>query len=351
VAGRPDIALVSLGTTMGLRSADEAFASQVRAAGASCELLTVSIGRSGALRRSMALTDLVEGLAARRTARGADAGAVVYSTVTAALLQPARARTAVRFDGIAALNRPGAGGAWQRRRERSVLARAGLLLPWSEPAGDAARAVLAAATPPSVVLPPPVRVAGSPAGDAPDVLAYAANPDKRRLELLCDAWRAAGVPGARLGIGGLDRSEGLRWLAKLGGSEPGGVEWLGVLGHERWLALMAGARAFLNASRHEDWGLAQMEALAAGTPLVTVAAPGANVALPLARELDARLVAGEATAAALGAALRAAIDMSADERERYRSASTALLEPYRDEALAERVEREVLPLLLDPSRA
>jgi glycosyltransferase involved in cell wall biosynthesis len=349
VAGRPDIALVSLGTTMGLRRADEAFASQVRAAGASCEVLPVPIGRSGTLRRSMALTDLVEGLAARRAAGGVEAGAVVYSSVTAGLLQPARDRVAVRFDGIAVLNRPGAGGAWQRRREKAVLSRADLLLPWSEPAADAASAALGAATPPVVVLPPPVPAAARPADDAPDVLAYAANPDKRRLELLCDAWRAAAVPGARLGIGGLDRAEGLRWLRKLGGSEPEGVEWLGALAHERWLALMAGARAFLNASRHEDWGLAQMEALAAGTPLVTVAAPGANAALPLARELDGRLVAGEATGPALGDALRTALDMEDPELERYRSASTAMLEPYREEALAARVEREVLPLLLEPS--
>jgi glycosyltransferase involved in cell wall biosynthesis len=350
VAGRPDIALVSLGTTMGLRLADEALASQLRAAGATCEVLPVAIGAAGALRRSMALTDVVEGLAARRAAAGAQAGAVIYSSVTAALLQPARERTAVRFDGIAAANRPGPGGAWQRRRERTVLAGADLLLPWSDPADDAARELLGEAAPASVVLPPPVSAAARAASGAPEVLAYAANPDKRRLDLLCAAWAAARpAAGTRLGIGGLDREEGLRWLAKLGGAEPEGVEWLGSVDHERWLGLIAGARAFLNASRHEDWGLAQMEALAAGTPLVTVEAPGANAALPLARELEPRLVAGDASAGPLGAALRVALDLDSSERERYRERAAGALAPYREEALAERVEREVLPLLLEPS--
>ena len=111
VAGRPDIALVSLRTTIGWQRADDAFAEHVRAAGATCEVRPIAIGASGRLRRSMALTDLVEALAARRAARGVDARAIVYSSVTAALLQPPRSPSAVRFDAIAALNRPGTGGA------------------------------------------------------------------------------------------------------------------------------------------------------------------------------------------------------------------------------------------------
>ena len=72
---RPDVVLVSLGTTMGLREADEAFARQLRAAGASCEIARVRLGASAQLRRTMALTDVVEALAARRAASPA-AGAV-----------------------------------------------------------------------------------------------------------------------------------------------------------------------------------------------------------------------------------------------------------------------------------
>ena len=142
---------------MGLRRADEAFADQVRAAGATCEVIrcTARAGRPGCGARWRSPTWWRGSAPAARHA-GRDAGAYVYSSVTAALLQPRRAPAAVRFDGIAALNRPGAGGAWQRRRERSVLRSADLLLPWSEPAAEAARRAAGADAGPMVVLPPPV---------------------------------------------------------------------------------------------------------------------------------------------------------------------------------------------------
>jgi len=75
----PDIALVSLGTTPGLRRADEAFAGLARAAGVSCEVVPVRVGGAGRLRRQASATDLVEALAARRATRGVQARAVVYS--------------------------------------------------------------------------------------------------------------------------------------------------------------------------------------------------------------------------------------------------------------------------------
>ena len=346
--GRADIALVSLDTTMGLRSADEALAAQVEAAGASCELVRVRIGISGRLRRTMALTDLVEARAARRAARGVDARAVVYSTVTAALLQPLRAPYAVRFDGIAATNRPGIGGAWQRRREQRVLAGAALLLPWSE-AARAAASVAAGSAAPAVVLPPPVLSADRPQAGAPDAVAYAANPDKRGLDLLCEAWAAAAPPGARLGISGLDRAEGVRWLRKLGTAEPAGVEWLPSMDPAAWRSLVSGARVFVNASRIEDWGIAQMEALASGTPLVTLPTPGPNPALALARELAPELVAGERTTNALAGALRAGLALDGPTRERYAARAAGMLEPYREESLRRTVAEDVLPRLLASS--
>ena len=118
----PDIALVSLGTTPGLRRSDEAFAQLVRGAGASCEIVRVRIGAAGRLRRHIAVTDLVEALAARRSARGVEARAIVFSTVTAAFLQRPSVPYGVRFDSPAALNRPGPGergsGRWSAMRSR-----------------------------------------------------------------------------------------------------------------------------------------------------------------------------------------------------------------------------------------
>ena len=55
-------------------------------------------------------------------------------------------------------------------------------------------------------------------------------------------------------------------------------------------ALLRRARVFVCAPRREDYGIAQLEALADGCQLVTTPAPGPYAALPIARRLDARLV-------------------------------------------------------------
>jgi glycosyltransferase involved in cell wall biosynthesis len=344
VSGRADIALVSLGTTMGWRRADEGFAELVREAGASCQVVPVRIGASGRLRRSMALTDLVEAGAARRSAAGIRARAVVYSSVTAALLQRPPGPYAVRFDTVAALNRPGLGGAWQRRREKRVLAGARLLLPWSEPADLAARAVLGGG-PQSAVVPPPVPEVEPRTERDLDAAAYAGNPDKRGLDLLCRAWAAA-PRGARLVVGGIDAEAARRFLHRRGVPEPEGVEWAGHLPAEQWLRTVARARLLVNASRYEDWGLAQMEALAAGTPLATVPTPGPNVALPLARRLGPELVAAELGAEPLVRAVRAGLSLDEEARAAYAARARELLAPYRREAVARVVRDEVVPALL-----
>jgi len=340
---------------MGWRRADEALAEHIEATGASCELRPLLLGTlARQMQRTMATTDLVQALAARRAARGIDARAVIYSSITAALLQPLRRPHAVRFDTIAALSRPGAGGAWQRRRERSVLGRADLLLPWSEAAGEAARRAVGKArgagtsdpAPETVVLPCVVDQPSGRAADAPDATAYAANPEKRGLELLCAAWAAGAPEGARLVVGGIERADALRWLARHGVAEPSGVEFAGALPRERWTALVAGSRIYLSAARYEDWGIAQMEALAAGVPLVTVPTPGPNVALPLARQLAPALVAAGSTASALAAAIRAGLALDASARAEYAAAARALLAPYSDAALRATVADRVVPALL-----
>jgi glycosyltransferase involved in cell wall biosynthesis len=341
-----DIAIVSLGTTMGWRRGDEALAEHIEAAGASCELRPMRLGAARRLQRSMALTDVVQALASRRAARGVDARAVIYSSITAALLQPLRRPHAVRFDTIAALSRPGIGGAWQRWREQAVLARADLLLPWSEAAGEAALESARPGRPDVVVLPCVVDVGESGVADAPEATAYAANPEKRGLDVLCAAWSVGAPEGARLVVGGIDRDEALRWLARQGGGEPAGVEFAGPVPRERWTSLVAGSRIYVSAARYEDWGVAQMEALAAGTPLVTVPTPGPNVALPIARQLAPELVADDVTAPALATAIRAGLALEGATRSDYSATARRLLQPYSDAALREVVAERVVPALL-----
>jgi glycosyltransferase involved in cell wall biosynthesis len=338
-----DIALISLATTPGLVRSDTAFAQLVRDCGASCDVVPVRIGPSGRLRRHPAATDLVEAIAARRAGRGAKARAIVYSTTTAALLQRPRAPFAVRFDATAALNRPdGWPSACQRARERDVLRRARLLLPVS----DAAARALPDPHAPVVRVPIPVDdVPPAPERDI-EACAYAGYPRKRGLELICAAWAAARPPGGRLVVGGTDRAKALRWLDRAGVPEPEGVEWPGMVDRDDWLATVARSRVLVNASRHEDYGVAQFEALAAGTPVVTVPSPGQFEALPLLRELAPELVTGAVDADQLAVALTTALAYDDARRAGYAQGAQRLLEPYRPAALRATIAGKVLPVLL-----
>jgi glycosyltransferase involved in cell wall biosynthesis len=91
---------------------------------------------------------------------------------------------------------------------------------------------------------------------------------------------------------------------------------VGRLSHEDYRALVRRARVFVCAPRREDYGIAQLEALADGCMLVSTPAPGPYVALPIARTLDDRLVTDD-LAGALGVALTEPVG---DYSERARGA-------------------------------
>ena len=339
----PDVALLSLGTTLGLRHADDALAELLGECGLSCRVVRVRFGASGKLRRQITAIDLVEGLAARRAERATrDARAVIVSGATTALLLPRpQVPWAIRFDSPTALNRPGWSGAWQRARERHVFRAADVLLPWGRAAADAAADIAPTRTIPlPVPIEPPAPAADRDESD--EVVAYAGWLWKRGIDILCDAWNRAAAAGVRLVIGGADRATGLAWLERCGIPEPSNIEWAGAVPHDRWLARVAHARAFVNASRREDHGLAQLEALAAGTPLITVPSPGAYEALPIARRLTPDLVAADVSAAALATAIRAGL---ARHDPTFAARAAEEMRPYRREGVRAVVEREVAPAL------
>jgi hypothetical protein len=314
-----DVLLVSLGGTTGLRAADAELAASLRRAGAAVE---VAGARPSRELRTLALHELGWALAARRAAAaGITAhrpGAVLYSSVTAALLAPRVG--AIRFDAPAAGNRPGRHGIWQRPVERRRLAAATLLVPWSD--GGLAEAPRPHAD--AVVVPVPVAPSGA-AGDR-DIAAitYGANPEKKGLERVLSAWRAVRRGNETLVVAGLSRPD-----------EPG-VRYAGPLPRDAYRALLRRARVFVTAPTREDYGIAQLEALADGCVLVTTPAPGPYAALPLARQLDPRLVADEL-------AIRTALD---DPAPGYAARASALLAPWRPEAVDRVVALELLPRLL-----
>jgi glycosyltransferase involved in cell wall biosynthesis len=323
-----DVLIVGLGATHGLRVAEDELAGALLRAGADVSLVRAQRPREI---RTLVLTDLLWARSARRAAVEALADsaprAVVYSTTTAALLWPQPG--AIRFDAPAAGNRPGRHGVWQRPLERRRLEQASLLVP-QDPG-----ALVEAGSPATeaVVVPIPVEPSG-PAGGPRDVavVTYATNPYKKGLDRMLAAWDRVRGDGEELVVVGLR------------GPDREGVRYTGTLEHDDFRALLRRARVYLTAPRREDYGIAQLEALADGTRVVTTPAPGPYAALPLLRAGGLGWVA-EPDAEALGAAIRAALDDEADDAE-YATRALAAIAPFRRARVDATVADELLPRLL-----
>jgi glycosyltransferase involved in cell wall biosynthesis len=329
-----DVLIVSLGSTGGLRAADAELAEALRRAGASVALAAATPPRPT---RTFALTDLGWALAARRAARAEldqrTPRAVIYSSTTAALLWPRPG--AIRFDAPAAGNRPGRHGLWQRPLERRRLRQASLLLPMSEGGlREVPRAVRRDAGP-ALVLAVPIEASGvGPASRDIAAITYGANPRKKGLDRVLEAWTRARRPSEQLVIAGANEVQ----LRRAGLELPEqGVRATGMLARSEYRALLRRARVFACAPRREDYGQAQLEALADGCLLVSTPAPGPYAALPIARELDPRLVGED-----LAAALRIALD---EPLPGYAASARRALAPYRHDALDRLVAEQLLPRL------
>jgi hypothetical protein len=208
------------------------------------------------------------------------------------------------------------------------------LLPWSEGALAEAPAC-ARAGDRALVLPVPVEPSGKPA-PVRDIaaIAYAANPLKKGLDRVLAAWTRVRRPDEQLYVAGASLAE----LARAGIALPSaGVTVTGPLAPRDYRALLRRARVFVCAPRREDYGLAQLEALADGCELVTTPAPGPFVALPIARALDSRLVSED-----LGAALRTALDHPAPD---HAARAASALSAFTRAAAHSIVSEQLLPRL------
>ena len=346
---RPDVLLISLGTTLGWRRADELLLGQIERAGATAAAVSVRIGATDRLRRGYPVNDLVEMYAARRTVRTAveryePRGLIVSSTTAAMLLPSLPVPYAVRFDAPARLNRPGARNAPLHSLERRAMRRARITVPLSVAGAEALPE--GAARP--VIVSPPIDPSApdGPAEREHLAVAYVSDPKAKGLDVVVAGWAAAAVEGARLEVYGLDPEWARAHLRRTGVAEPESVELRGTVGAAEFRARLRRARVFVHGARWEDWGQAPLEALADGALLATVPAGGPYEALRVARQLDAPLVADRVDPARLAAAIRAAFELPDADAQTYRERAAELLRPYRSDAVQETVERELLPALL-----
>ncbi len=321
------ILVVNVEGTTGWRAAAAGLVAALRRGGAEVEL--VGTGPVPQV-RTFALTDLTQAWMARRTCARAIAASepavIIYCSITASLLWPRPG--VIWLDSIAAENRPGRHGIWQRTVERRRLRQAPLVLTMSARALDP----LGERRPESFVVPVPID-ASAPPSRAPakrdiDVLTYAGNPEKKRLQFILGEWSRIRREGERLLVAGIDRVD----------NAPDGVEIAGRLAPETYRALLRRARVFAAAPVREDYGIAPLEALADGCMLVTTPAPGPYPALDLARALDPRLVGDD-----LAAGMRTALD---DPLSDYALHAGEMLEAFSLESVARTLRERVIPRLL-----
>jgi glycosyltransferase involved in cell wall biosynthesis len=318
-----DVLVVSVDGTPGWGAAARELAGALERAGAH-----VAVAGTGPVPRvrTFALTDFLEARAARRVCERAvaehDPRAVIYCSVTAALLWPRPG--AIWVDSMAAENRPGRHGVWQRVIERRRIAHAPLVLEMS----PGSLGVVPQPPGGTVVVPVPVDPSGELDGPRDiDAVTYAGNPEKKRLDHVLRAWEAARREGETLVVAGVERLD----------PRPG-VELAGRLAPDAYRALLRRARVFVAAPRREDYGIAPLEALADGCQLVTTPAPGQYPAFGIAQQLDPRLAVDD-----LVPALRAALD---DPLRGYGARAVELLAPFSRAAVDQTVRERVLPRLL-----
>jgi glycosyltransferase involved in cell wall biosynthesis len=320
---RTDVLIVSAANTTGWRVAAEELAGSIERAGASVEVVTA---KPAPLVRTFMLTDLVQARTARQAAQrglaSSDPRAVIYFSITAALLWPRPG--AISLDSIAAENRPGRHGVWQRAVERRRLRQTPLVLAWSQRALDP----LPGPHPETVVVPVPIHAPERPSAER-DIaaVAYAGDPVKRRIDFVLEAWGRARREDETLVVTGYD-----------GVTPQEGVHSAGAIDPEAFRRLLARARVFVTAPRREDYGVAALEALACGCQLVSTPSPGPYPALDLARELDPRLVDTD-----VARAIRIALD---DPSPGYAERAAELLHPFSRAAVDQTVAERVLPRLL-----
>jgi glycosyl transferase family 4 len=355
-AGRADFLIVSPAQTGGWRANEEELVASLEQLGASCRVSRVELGPSRRLQRAYPLVDAVETAAARRALRRGLAEApprsVILLSSTAALLAPiGRLRrsglsVAIRVDSPAAMIRPGIQNLAQRRLERRRLREADLVIAMGPRSVDSVRPMARRVA----AVPVAVEPAAAPSlrAEPPMAITYAANPKGKGLDMVCRAFLRAckAHPDARLAVTGIEPGRARRFLSSRGVGDLGAVELTGVLPRQGYLALLREAAVYVSASRSEGYGIAQLEALAAGIPLATTPSRGAYEAEPLARELAPELVTERRGVEPLGSAIAAALEMSASERAAYQAAAAPLLEPFGRQAALSALRDVVLPTLL-----
>lgn len=338
-----DLLHVSTGTTGGWRLIDEALRQALAELGVRVERVAIRRPRGGLVHRAGSpINDIAQSVAlvaaAQRGVRRLSARAIIYSSSHAALLQPPRSLPqAVWVDGSIRHMRPEVRNLPLRALERVRQHRLDLVLAMSLQQPE----LLAAPLRPRAVLPLHMPVDPSsgeshwPAIRPPFGIMYAGSPGKKGLDIAVEAWRLA-APDMLLVVTGISHDRAASYLDNRLGSK---VLFTGPVPRRTHRALVRQATVYVSASRREEYGTAQLEALADGVPLAAVPSAGLAEPVAVACRLSPGLVGDRISARSLASSIQAAVLMTSAQRDGYRAQAQDLMRGYSSEEFRRRLAR------------
>jgi Glycosyl transferases group 1 len=342
--------VVTCGTTRGLRHAEQDLVAGLSRLDLRIGVSVPAYSSSRILRAAHPLLDLAEAWSISRAVASATKdtlpSVIIYPTSLSTIFEPkVRLRTAiVRYDALASENRRGARNLPLRLLERRSLSRAKALAPWSLRRTEGATS---SRLPPKISFPPTVDAYETKESRRQMMVCYGSNPHKKGLDIVVEAWGRACLPVPwKLHIGGISARAGRSWLSRRKVTEPAGIVWAGELEAKSYRGLTSAAAAVIAGSRFEDFGIAQLEALADGAVLVTVPSAGPYEALSIARGLDPHTVAANLSPEDLADAIRYAASMSASALLTYQRRASAEVAQYSSKWHQDRIEKGLVPLFL-----
>ena len=150
-------------------------------------------------------------------------------------------------------------------------------------------------------------------------------------------------------MGGLQKCSSTKsassYLKFHGITAPSDIQFLGRLSQQEFAQELHAADLYLAASRYEDFGMAQLEAMGSGALVVSVPSRGPFEARSILQAVDERLLAKRADSSDLAEAIDYALTLDRQNRRARVERCAALLAPYLRAALLRRIETELLPEL------
>ena len=264
---------------------------------------------------------------------------IVVSSNTGALLLPRRwsGRTMVWSDTPIRLARTGRGAGLLARAERRTMARVGSIGVQPQHSVALYRELFPEVADRVRFLPVPVSAPVQTARTREHFgVTYAGNPDKKGLDLAVAAWDASETD-ERLVVTGIGTTEAREFLDARSIRIPSNVEFAGRIPSSEHRSLTQRAAVFVSSSRREEYGNAQLEALADGAILVSGPCTGTAEPRAIGKRIDMRFVSDGGTRE-LGRCIALAIDLPDAERHAYQDAARKILSEYSPEQFARCVD-------------